>query len=111
MPHNSKIGIVSRIIRYIYVMLHYVLIMDFCVVALEQPMVGFKEIAVLAACMMISYFMRERLTRIIGIIIVHVALSVGIFYIIQPGIPKWTLICIIMVECFMAARYMQQGCW
>ena len=109
MPHNSKIGIVSRIIRYVYVMLHYVLIMDFCVVALEQPMVGFKEIAVLAACMMISYFMRERLTRIIGIIIVHVALSVGIFYIIQPGIPKWTLICIIMVECFMAARYMQQG--
>ena len=77
MPHNSKIGIVSRIIRYVYVMLHYVLIMDFCVVALEQPMVGFKEIAVLAACMMISYFMRERLTRIIGIIIGAVYMGTG----------------------------------
>ncbi len=109
MLRNSKIGLVSRIVRYFYMLMHYILIMDLCVVALESPMPGMREIGVLAACLLISYFMRDRLTRIIGIIIVHIALCVGIFYIIPDNISKWALIVIIMVDCISAGKYMLTG--
>ena len=105
----SKIGIVSRIARFVYIMLHYILIMQLTVCALEWPLLGVKEIAVLGTCVAISYFMREKLTRIIAIVIIHVALAVGIFYIIGPGIPKWTLIVLILIETFPAGKYMQSG--
>lgn len=105
----DKIRVTALITKMISVFLHYFVVLDLLVYAAELPEAGWREHLILFGAIAISYIFRERLSRAVGIIIIHAAMIVGICFII-PEISHIVIIAIeIGIEAILAARYIISG--
>ena len=105
----DKVRIASIISRLVFIYLHYILLLQLGMKTLNQSMAGFLEIALIGGMLIISYVVRERITTMIGIIIVHALMAAGVFFLISAPEPKWILIILFMTESINAARYIGAG--
>ena len=105
----KKIKIAALVVRLIFCYMHYFLALDMAMIAFSFPPVGLRERAVILVVLILSYFLRERMPRVFGIVLIHILLAVGVFFLIPDPGAKWILIIEVMIEAFMGASYITAG--
>ncbi len=78
----KKIKIAALVVRLMFCYLHYFLALDMAMIAFSFPPVGLRERAVILVVLILSYFLRERMPRVFGIVLIHILLSVVVFFFI-----------------------------
>ncbi len=105
----DRIRVAALISKMISVYLHYFIIFDLLLYAAELPEAGWMEHLILLGAIVISYILRERFSRVIGIIIVHIAMIVGICFIVPKTSHAVILSVQIAIEALFAGHYIISG--
>lgn len=105
----DRIRITALITKMLSVYLHYLVIFDLLIYAAELPNAGWRERLILLGAIVISYIFRERFSRTIGIIIVHIVMIIGICFIVPVSSHAYILSVMVGIEAIFAGGYIISG--
>ena len=105
----DKLLFVRKILRLLYQFLFMILLGDLFLSSIYKPVLGVTPIIEIFVIMVLSYVLRDKVSHGIFMLLTHIAMSVGIFF-IENNIPKRIVLVFVVSLCFFdGMNYILKG--